>query len=145
VPGVPDVTGLRVSEAFDALRRAAFQPVLIGLPTAKSDGNLGYWVEAQEPAAGVAAEAGTRVALAADPRALSFGALEGPPVAAPGTLAPNVVGIELEAAMALVTSKGLIAVVFQPERGVEQPTISRQEPTPGQPVEMFREVALWLD
>jgi|Tabmets5t2r1_1033131.scaffolds.fasta_scaffold03436_4 beta-lactam-binding protein with PASTA domain len=146
VPGVPDVTGLRLSEAFAALRGAAFQPVLIGLPTAKSDGNLGYWVAAQEPAAGVAAEAGTRVALAADTRALSWGGgIEGPPVAAPGTLTPNVLGVELEAAMTRVTSKGLIAVVFQPERGVEQPTISRQEPPPGQPVEMFREVALWLD
>lgn len=55
------------------------------------------------------------------------------------------VGVELETAMALVTSKGLIAVVFQPERGVEQSTVSRQEPNPGKPVEVFREVALWLD
>jgi hypothetical protein len=79
VPGVPDVTGLRLSEAFDALRAAALQPVLIGLPTAKSDGNLGYSVAAQEPAAGAAVETGTRVALAAHTRALSFGGgIEGP-------------------------------------------------------------------
>jgi beta-lactam-binding protein with PASTA domain len=145
MPDVPNVTGVPLSEAFDVLREAALQPVLIGLPTAKTDGNMGYWVAAQEPAAGVAVEAGSRVALAADTRALSFGGIEGPPVAAPGTVAPNVVGVELEAAMALITSRGLIAVVFQPERGVEQSTVSRQEPDPGKPVEVFREVALWLD
>ena len=116
------------------------------MPTVKTDGNEGYWVAAQEPAPGVEVEAGARVALALASRPLSFGhGIEGPPTAASGTPAPNVVGVELEEAMALVTRDGLIAVVFQPGHGVEQLTISRQEPAPGAPVERFREVALWLD
>lgn len=82
--GVPDVTGLRLSEAFDALRAAALRPVLIGLPTAKSDGNLGYSVAAQEPAAGAGVKTGTRVALAAHTRALSSEAGSKAPCRRPG-------------------------------------------------------------
>jgi beta-lactam-binding protein with PASTA domain len=144
---VPDVADRRLSEAFDALHRVGLRPVLIGMPTHKTDGNLGYRVAAQEPGAGVEVKEGARVALALDTIALSIGGhgIEGPPVAVKGTLAPDVVGVELEEAMALVTREGLIAVVFQPRRGVEQITISRQEPEPRIPVGPFREVGLWLD
>jgi hypothetical protein len=91
-----------------------------GLPTAKSEGNLGYSVAAQEPAAGAALEPGTRVALAAHTRALSFGGgIEGRTVAVPGTVAPDVVGVELETAMAPVRD-GQVRVVAQKEVPVEQ-------------------------
>ena len=142
---VPDLADLPPSEAFDALRSVGLRPVLLGLPTAKSDGNLGFYVAAQEPTAGVEVEAGSRVTLACDVHPLSWGTLAGPPVAPLGTPAPDVLGVQLETAMHLVTREGLIAVVFQPRHAVEQITILRQEPTPGTPVERFREVALWLD
>lgn len=84
----------------------------------KSEGNLGYHVAVQEPAAGENADDGTRIYLALDVRLLSFGTLDGPKVALPDTPAPDVVGLELEKAMGRVTALGLIAVVFQPERAV---------------------------
>ena len=142
---VPDAAGLHLAAAFDVILEAGLQPVLIGLPTTKTDGNLGYVIAAQEPAAGLEVEAGSRVAVAAATRILSWGSLEGPPVAAPGTPVPDLIGVDIEQAMERVTNEGLVAVVFQPERGVERVTVSRQEPEPGQPVERFREVALRLD
>src|SRR5262249_5137888 len=145
VTTVPDVAGLRLAAAFDVIRETDLQPVLVGLPTSKTTGNIGYVIAAHEPAAGLAAEIGSRVVLAAATRPLSFGSIEGPPVAAPGTPVPDVIGVEIEKAMACVTDEGFIAVVFQPERGVERLSVTRQEPEPGQPVEQFREVALWVD
>ena len=142
---VPDVSGLHLAEAFNAIREEGLQPVLIGLPTMKTTGNKGYVVAAQEPAAGHEVREGTRVALAAVTHLLSFGTLDGPPVAAPGMPAPDLVGVEVERAMHQVTGAGFVAVVVQPERGVEEPTVSRQEPEPGQPVGPFREVVLRLD
>ena len=41
--------------------------------------------------------------------------------------------------------RGFIGVVFQPEHGIKSLDVSRLEPQPGQPVERFDEVALWLD
>jgi hypothetical protein len=38
---VPDVSTLRPRDAFARLEEAGLQPVLLGLPTAKSHGNLG--------------------------------------------------------------------------------------------------------
>jgi hypothetical protein len=143
---VPDATALCLAAAFEVMREAGLQPILIGLPTIKTTGNSGYMIAAQEPAAGFPAESGARVALAATTQPLSFGGtLEGPPIAAPGTPAPDVIGVEIEEAMRRVTDGGFIAVVFQPERGIEQLNVSKQEPRPGQPVERFREVGLWLD
>jgi beta-lactam-binding protein with PASTA domain len=142
---VPDVRGLHLAAAFDAIRDADLRPVLIGLPTLKTTGNMGYVIAAQEPEAGVAVERGTRVALAATTRLLTFGSFWGPDVAAPESPVPDLVGVDVERAIAQITGEGFIGVVFQPERGVEQPNVSRQEPAPGQPVERFREVALWLD
>ena len=145
MPTVPDVTGSRLAAAFSELAEAGFQPVLIGLPTAKTNGeDGGYWVTAQEPAGGSVADVGARVALAAELR-VSWGTLSGPPVAAPGTPVPEVVGRALDEALSSVTAAGLIAVVFQPQRGVETLVVSRQEPEPGLPVGCFREVAMWLD
>ena len=142
---VPAVGGLHLAAAFDAIREEGLQPVLIGLPTTKTDGNTGYVVAAHDPPAGATVEPGARVVLAAATRLLSWGSIDGPPVAARGTPVPDVVGVEIEQAMARVTNEGFIAVVFQPERGVEELVVSRQDPQPGHPVERFREVALWLD
>ena len=142
---VPQATGLRPAEAFDALRVAELQPVLLGVPTIKSNGNTGYRVAAQEPPAGHKVDHGTRVCLALGTTALSFGGtIDGPPVASRGAPAPDVVGAELEEAIAQVTNLGLIAVVFQPERGVVGLEVQRQAPQPGEPTS-FREVVLWLD
>src|SRR6476661_3030414 len=132
---VPAVGGLHLAAAFDAISEEGLQPVLIGLPTIKTTGNTGYVVAAHDPPAGAAVEPGARVALAAATRMLSWGSIDGPPVAAAGTPVPEVVGVEIEQAMARVTNEGLIAVVFQPERGVEQLGVSRQDPQPAQPVE----------
>jgi hypothetical protein len=137
---------MRPSAAFALLADRGFQPVLLGLPTAKSDGNLGFHVAAQEPVAGAQAQAGARISLALGTVALSFGGpIEGPPVAERGTPAPRVVGVGLEQAMHEVTRRGLIAVVFQPRVPVESLAVLKQEPVAGAPVEVFREVALWLD
>jgi PASTA domain len=141
---IPDVTGQRPREAFEALHHVGLEPVLLGVPTRKSDGNLGYCVAVQEPPADEDVPEGTRVYLALDVRLLSFGTLEGPEVAAPGTPAPSVVGLELEKAMLRITGIGLIAVVFQPERAVTSLEVKRQEPLPGDGTS-FREVAVWLD
>jgi len=141
---VPQVTGLWPAEAFDALRVAGLQPVLLGVPTIKSNGNTGYRVAAQEPPAGQEVDHSTRVCLALGTTALSWGTIDGPTVASPGTPAPDVVGVKLEEAIAQVTNLGLIAVVFQPERGVVGLEVTRQAPEPGEPAS-FREVALWLD
>jgi hypothetical protein len=99
---------MRPHEAFEALRDARLEPVLLGVPTFKSDGYL-------EPT---------------------------PPP--PGTPAPAVVGEQLERAMGEITHRGLIAVVFQPERAVTSLEVKRQGPQPGEPTS-FREVAIWLD
>jgi beta-lactam-binding protein with PASTA domain len=141
---VPDVTRLRPAEAFDVLGEAGLQPVLIGVPTIKSAGNTGYHVAAQEPPAGQEVDEAARVTLALAPYPLSWGTLEGSPIAPAGTAAPNVVGVELEEAMLQVTRLGLIAVVFQPERPVTGLDVSRQAPQPGEATS-FREVAIWLD
>ena len=127
-----------------ALRQARLEPVLLGVPTRKSDGNLGYRVAVQEPSAGGDVPDGTPVCLALHTYHLSFGTIDGPVVAPAGTLAPAVVGLELEEAMGQVTALGLIAVVFQPERAVSSLEVSCQAPEPGEPTS-FREVAIWLD
>jgi hypothetical protein len=146
MPLVPDVRSQRPAQAFTILAEAGFQPVILGLPTSKSDGNLGFWVAAQEPEAAVEASPGTRVALALRRVALSLGgSIEGPPVAKPVTPAPDVVGLELERAMAEVTRRGLIAVVIQPLVPVESLAVFEQRPNAGAAVEAFREVVLWLD
>jgi beta-lactam-binding protein with PASTA domain len=146
VPIVPDAAGSHLAAAFALVRDAGLRPVLIGLPTTKSTGNTGYVVAAQEPAAGLPVEPGTRVALAATTRLLSFGGpIDGRALAAPGSPVPDLIGVDVEKAMARATDEGFIAVVFQPELGVEQLSVCRQEPAPGDPVEPFREVALWLD
>ena len=142
---VPAVAEMHLAHAFDAMREEGLQPVLIGLPTTKTTGNTGYVVATHEPPTGATVVPGARVALAAATRILSWGSIEGPPIAIPGTLVPDVVGVEIEQAMARVTNQGFIAVVFQPKRCVEQLSVTRQDPQPGQPVERFREVALWLD
>jgi beta-lactam-binding protein with PASTA domain len=142
---VPDLSEMQPGEAFQALWEADLRPVLIGMPTMKTDGNQSYRVAAQDPSPATEVDAGTRVALAFAPHILSFGTLMGPPVAPPGTVAPNVVGRGIEEAMQQVTAAGLIAVVFQPSRAVETITVSRQEPAPSVAVGSFREVALWLD
>jgi hypothetical protein len=141
---VPTVVDKRPREAFEVLQRDRLTPILLGVPTRKSDGNLGYHVAVQEPAAGEDVEDGTRVYLALEVRLLSFGTLEGPAVAPPGTPAPAVVGLELEEAMSRVTTLGLIAVVFQPKRAVTTIHVTRQDPEPGEPAP-FREVGIWLD
>jgi hypothetical protein len=138
------VRGKTPREAFEVLRRASFTPMLLGVPTRKSDGNLGYQVAVQEPAAGEDQADGARVYLALDVRLLSFGTLAGPTVAPPGTPSPHVIGLELEEAMGRVTAIGLIAVVFQPERAVSSIEVTRQAPEAGEPAP-FREVALWID
>jgi hypothetical protein len=138
------VGGKTPREAFAVLRRAGFTPMLLGVPTRKSDGNVGYHVAVQEPAAGEDLADGTRVYLALDVRLLSFGTLAGPTVAPPGTPAPDVIGLELEEAMGRVTALGLIAVAFQPERAVSSIEVTRQTPEPGGPAP-FREVAVWID
>src|SRR3954468_7013593 len=127
------VGGKTPREAFAVLRRAGFTPLLVGVPTRKSDGNVGYHVAVQEPAAGEDLADGTRVYLALDVRLLSFGTLAGPTVAPPGTPAPDVIGLELEEAMGRVTALGLIAVAFQPERAVSSIEVTRQTPEPGEP------------
>ena len=142
---VPAVAEKHLADAFDAIREEGLQPVLIGLPTTKTTGNTGYVVATNEPPTGATVEPGARVALAATTRILSWGSIEGPSIATPGTPVPDLVGVEIEQAMACLTNQGFIAVVFQPERGVEQLNVTRQDPQPGQPVERFREVALWLD
>jgi hypothetical protein len=86
-----------------------------------------------------------RVSLALDTLLLSLGSLQGPLVAERDTPAPDVVGIELESAIAEVTRRGLIAVVFQPRVAVESLAVLKQQPAAGVPVAVFREVALWLD
>jgi hypothetical protein len=111
------LSNLSPREAFETLRNSGLTAVLLGVPTVKTTGDVGYYVAAQEPSAGAEVEAGSRVALALD-LSYSTGTLEGPPVAPPGTPAPSVVGIELEQAMALVTREGLIAVVCQPRGAV---------------------------
>jgi len=143
---VPDAAGLHLAAAFDLMREVDLRPVLIGLPTVKTSGNTGYVIAAQEPAAGREVDPGARVALAAATRALSFGGgIDGGQVADPRTPAPDVIGMEVEKAMARITNEGFIGVVFQPEHGVESLDVSRQQPQPGEPVERFREVAVWLD
>lgn len=142
---VPHVTGKSPREAFYALRLVGLEPVLLGVPTRKSDGNAGYRVVVQEPSADEDVPDGARVYLALDLQLLSWGGgIDGPEVAAPGAPAPAVVGLELEEAMAQVTSLGLIAVVFQPERALTSFDVTRQEPRPGEATS-FREVAMWLD
>jgi beta-lactam-binding protein with PASTA domain len=145
VPVVPDLSGLRPSEAFAALRNVGLQPVLIGMPTAKFDGFSGYRVAGQEPSAEREVAQGTRVAVALEFHIEAFGPMQRPPSAPHGSPAPDAVGLDLEKAIARVTKAGFIAVVFQPERSVEDLAVSRQEPDPGTPVTGFREVALWLD
>lgn len=146
MPTVPNAAGLHLAAAFALMRDAGLRPVLVGLPTVKTAGNTGYVIAAQEPAAGREVGAGARVALAAATQLLSFGGgIDGDRVAEPRTPAPDVIGMEVEDAMARVTDEGFIGVVFQPERGVENLEVSRQEPPPGEPVERFREIALWLD
>jgi hypothetical protein len=145
VPIVPDVSGLGPARAFDTIRAAGLQPALLGLPTRKSDGDLAYLAAAQEPAAGASVVEGDRVLIAFGTGLQSLGTIAGPPVAAIGTPAPSVLGVDLEAAITAVTDLGLIAVVFQPERAVSELAISRQEPEPGLPTGPFREVALWID
>jgi beta-lactam-binding protein with PASTA domain len=138
------VVGKPPGEGFEALRRVGLEPVLLGVPTRQSDGNLGYVIAVQEPAADEDVPEGTRIYLALGTRLLSFGTLDGPEVAPPGTPAPAVVGLELEEAMRQVTALGLIVVVFQPERAATSLDVKRQEPSPGEQAP-FREVAIWLD
>ena len=137
---------MRPSDAFAFLMRERLRPVLLGMPRLKSDGEVGYQVAAQEPLGGSDAPDDTRVVLALDTVMRSLGGtLDGPPVAEPGTPAPDAVGMEIELAMNEVTRMGLIAVVFQPRVPVESLAVLEQDPRPGAPVERFREVALWLD
>ena len=137
---------MRPARAFELLASEGLRPMLLGMPRAKSDGNVGYRVAAQDPAAGSQAPSGVRVTLALETCVLSLSSpIDGPPVAAAGTPAPNVVGMEIERAIQHLTNLGLIAVAFQPKVPVESLAVLRQEPNPGTPVERFREVALWLD
>jgi beta-lactam-binding protein with PASTA domain len=144
VPVVPDVRQRRPVDAFETLREIGLRPVLLGVPTIKSEGNTGYRVAAQEPPAETEVGVATPVCLALRPYLLSFGPIDGPPIAGAGTTAPHVVGVELETAIRQVTDLGLIAVVFQPERAVTELEIARQEPKAGETTS-FREVAMWLD
>ncbi len=137
---------MRPAQAFEQLASEGLRPVLLGMPRVKSDGNVGYRVAAQDPVGGSDAPTGARVTLALETVLLSLSVpIDGPPVAVPGTPAPDVVGLEIERAMQHLTNLGLIAVAFQPKVPVESLAVLRQEPTPGTPVERFREVALWLD
>jgi beta-lactam-binding protein with PASTA domain len=145
VPVVPELSGLHPAEAFAAVRNIGLQPVLIGMPSAKFDGCSGYRVAGQEPPGGREVDAGTRVALALRFSTEAFGPMQRPPFAPHGTPAPDVVGLEIEQAIARVTYEGFIAVVVQPEQSAEDLAVSRQEPDPGAPVTEFREIALWLD
>jgi beta-lactam-binding protein with PASTA domain len=145
VPVVPELAGLSPSEAFRVLEEQDLQPVLLGLPTARSDGYLGYSVATHEPAAGREVEAGTRVALALEPRVLPGGGIERAPAAPDDARAPDVVGLEVEEAMRRVTAGGFVAMVLQPKQAVEHLTVSRQHPEPGSPVPASHEIALFLD
>lgn len=144
VTTVPAVRGKRPSEGFEVLERVGLKPVLLGVPTTKSDGNLGYRIAVQEPAADQEVPDGARVYLSLASQHLSLGNLLGPEVAAPGTAAPAVVGLDLEHAMSAITRRGLVAVVFQPDHAVTTLDVRRQDPPEGQPAP-FREVAIWLD
>lgn len=117
------------------------------MPTAKFDGFSGYRVAGQEPSAEREVAPDTRVAVALEFHIEAFGPTQRPPSAPHGSPAPDAVGLDLEKAIRRVTKAkaGFIAVVFQPERSVEDLAVSRQEPDPGTPVTGFREVALWLD
>jgi beta-lactam-binding protein with PASTA domain len=142
VPVVPDLSGLRPSEAFAALRNLGLRPVMIGMPAAKFDGFSGYRVAGQEPSPEQEVASETRVAVALGFHVEAFGPIQRPPSAPHGSPAPNALGRDLEKAIRLVTSAGFIAVVFQPQRSVENLAVSRQEPDPGTPVTGFREIAL---
>jgi len=115
------------------------------MPTAKFDGFSGYRVAGQEPPPEREVASETRVAVALAFHVEAFGPKQRPPSAPHGSPAPNAVGLDLEKAIRLVTTAGFVAVVFQPERSVEDLAVSRQEPDPGTGVTGFREVALWLD
>jgi beta-lactam-binding protein with PASTA domain len=145
VPTIPELAGLSPSEAFSLLEGDDLQPVLLGLPTARSDGYLGYSVATHEPAAGREVDAGTRVALALEPRVLAFGGIDRAPFARDGAPAPDVVGLEIEEAMRRVTAAGFVAMVLQPKQAVEHLTVSRQDPEPATPVPASHEIALFLD
>ena len=103
MPRVPELSELLPSKAFAAISEVGLQPVLIGLPTAKFDGFSSSRVAGQEPAAGIEVEIGTRVALAFNYSVEAWGTLERPPSAPHRSPAPDVVGMELETAMARVT------------------------------------------
>jgi hypothetical protein len=101
------------------------------MPTAKFDGFSGYRVAGQEPSAEREVAQGTRVAVALEFHIEAFGPMQRPPSAPHGSPAPDAVGLDLEKAIARVTKAGFIAVVFQPERSVEDLAVSRQSRTPG--------------
>jgi beta-lactam-binding protein with PASTA domain len=142
---VPNVLKLRPAEAFKLLRKVGLQPVVIGMPTVKSDGNIGYRVAAQEPAPDLDVNDGARVALALEPHWLSWGTIDPPARAPSGTPVPHLIGLELEDAMLRATRAGLIAVAVQPKKPVEVLAISRQQPETGESVGQFGEVVVWLD
>jgi hypothetical protein len=145
--GVPNVTEIRPRDALAALRGAGLQPVVLGVPSLATDGDVGYVVAAQEPVAGTLVGVGARVLLALDVQRLSLGGLwgiDGPPRAQPGSLAPELVGVELEAALIRAANAGFVSLVLRPSRAVEALAISRQEPAAGDPVESGQ-ILLWLD
>jgi hypothetical protein len=130
-------------KAFDAIRSAGLMPVLLGMPTLKSEGFSSYVVAAQEPEPGTVTDG--RVVIALEITATFGYPIDGPFVAPAGTVATSVVGLDLEEAMGRVTSAGLIAVCLQPHRAVEDLAIKRQDPEAGALPNPWREVALFLD